>query len=246
MDGTYSKFATVYDALMEDIPYDDYVDILSLAAHTLQGKDILDVGCGTGTLSRKLAMRGSHVTAIDLSSDMLDIAREQAIKESVQIEFLEQSMDCLQLNKQFDLAVIAIDSLNYIVEKEAVMATFHNIYKALKQGGTLIFDVHSTFKTDVIFFESPFTYDDGDIAYLWNTEEGEFEHSVQSHIAFFVKQPNGLYERFDERHYQRTFSIQSYIEMLTTVGFTLERVFADWEDEAPEEESERIFFQVRK
>ena len=73
----------------------------------------------------------------------------------------------------YDAAVIAIDSLNYLLEREEVVSTFHQIHASLSVGGTLIFDVHSTFKTDVIFMEGPFTFDNDRIAYIWETEEGE-------------------------------------------------------------------------
>jgi len=83
-------------------------------------------------------------------------------------------------------------------------------------------------------------------AYIWETEEGEQPHSVDSELAFFIQQENGLYSRFDEVHSQRTFEVHDYVEMLMEAGFSVERIFADWEDEPPHEESERIFFQVRK
>lgn len=246
MSSTYAKFATVYDDLMIDIPYDQYVDIVELAVGELKDKSVLDIGCGTGVLSIKFAERGSRVTGVDISGDMLQVARETAVEQGESIEFIEQSMDQLTVNKKYDVAVIAIDSLNYVIEEEAVKATFSRVYEALNVGGVFIFDVHSLFKMDVIFLESPFTYDDGTISYMWHTEEGKHEHSIESHITFFVKQENNCYERFDEQHYQRSFAVRTYIEWLSEVGFTIERIFSDWEDEAPTRESERVFFQVRK
>lgn len=246
MSSHYAKFSTVYNELMKDIPYDAYVDLLALAAGDLPGKKILDIGCGTGILSKKLAKRGGEVTAIDLSADMLEVAKNSAAALGLPITWAQQPMQALTGHKDFDIAVISIDSLNYVTEKTDVQKTFTGIYESLRPGGVLLFDVHSTFKTDVIFMESPFVYDDGLISYIWQTEPGDFPHSVYSELAFFVKKENGDYERFDEVHLQRTFPIHDYIEMLGETGFQVERIFADWEDEAPEEESERIFFQVRK
>ncbi len=107
----------------------------------------------------------------------------------------------------FDVAIITIDSLNYVIEEEAVLQTFRNIYNSLAVGGVLLFDVHSTFKMDVIFMESPFTFDNKRISYIWNTEVGDEPHSVYSELAFFIRTENDLYKRFDEVHYQRTFSV---------------------------------------
>lgn len=246
MSSHYAKFSTVYDELMMDIPYDTYVDLIELAAGELPGKKILDIGCGTGLLSAKLAKRGGEVTAVDLSADMLEVAKARANALQLPIEFMEQPMQQLTGHADIDVAVISIDSLNYVTETAEVKETFKRIYASLRPGGVLLFDVHSTFKTDVIFMESPFVYDDEKIAYIWQTEPGDAPHSVYSELAFFVKKETGDYERFDEVHVQRTFPIHDYIEMLTATGFQIERIFADWEDEAPEEESERVFFQVRK
>lgn len=246
MSSHYAKFSTVYDELMMDIPYDTYVDLIELAAGELPGKKILDIGCGTGLLSAKLAKRGGKVTAVDLSAEMLEVAKARANALQLPIEFMEQPMQQLTGHADIDVAVISIDSLNYVTETAEVKETFKRIYASLRPGGVLLFDVHSTFKTDVIFMESPFVYDDEKIAYIWQTEPGDAPHSVYSELAFFVKKETGDYERFDEVHVQRTFPIHDYIEMLTDAGFQIERIFADWEDEAPEEESERVFFQVRK
>jgi len=242
----YAKFAAVYDELMIDIPYDRYVDLIELAAGGIEHKKILDIGCGTGLLSAKLAKRGGKVTAVDLSADMLQVAAKRAESLHLPIEFINQPMQELSGHRDMDIAVISIDSLNYVTKQVEVQQTFEHIYDALRAGGVLLFDVHSTFKTDVIFMESPFVYDDERIAYIWQTEPGEDPHTVYSTLAFFVRTDDAQYERFDEVHLQRTFPVYEYVQMLQEAGFTIERIFADWEDEAPEEESERIFFQVRK
>ena len=243
---SYTEFALIYDELMTDIPYDTYVDLISLAAGGIKGKKIIDVGCGTGLLAVKLAKAGALVTGVDLSRDMLNIAEKRANDLSLKIDFLEKPMQEIEGQEQYDAAVIAIDSLNYLPDRKSVLNTFIGIHSVLKSGGMLMFDVHSTFKTDVIFMEGPFTYDNDRISYIWNTEEGDEEHSVLSELSFFVKEESGLYRRFNERHVQKTFHVFEYVDLLQKGGFTIERIFADWEDEPPHEESERIFFQVRK
>lgn len=246
MNDSYTHFASVYDELMDDIPYDQYVDLAEEAMGPLQGKRLLDIGCGTGLLSVKFAKKGAAVTGLDLSADMLAVASERASSLNLEISFIEQPMEKMDIPGTFDGAVIAIDSLNYVKEKEDVAQTFRKIYDLLAVGGVLLFDVHSTYKTDDVFMEAPFVFDNGRIAYIWQTEEGHEEHSVYSELAFFVRNESGMYRRFDEVHYQRTFDTYTYVEMLNEAGFTIERIFADWEDEPPHEESERIFFQVRK
>ncbi|MCM3756939.1 methyltransferase domain-containing protein [Sporosarcina aquimarina] len=242
----YAQFASVYDELMLDIPYPAYVDLVDTALHGLSGKKILDVACGTGFLSVLLAEKGADVTGIDLSEEMLAVAASRANERFPSMEFSQQAMQHLNVPGQYDAAVIPIDSLNYLEDELEVSQTFKGIHDALLPGGLLLFDVHSTFKTDELFMESPFTYVSNTISYIWETEEGEEPHSVHSNLAFFVREEDGRYTRFDEVHYQRTFPIMKYVELLEQTGFSVERIFADWSDEAPAVESERIFFQVRK
>lgn len=245
MTESYHQFAYIYDALMtEDIPYDAYIHLIEEAIGPVAGQQILDVGCGTGILSLKLAQLGAQVIGVDLSGSMLQIAKERAEAFQQDIRFIEQPMEQLNGVSNADFAVISIDSLNYVMNEFDVNQTFIHLYNALRPGGKLLFDVHSTFKTDVIFMESPFVYDDEDIAYIWHTDEGDTPHTVHSHLSFFVKNEDDTYDRFEEEHVQRTFPISTYVQMLEKAGFQIERIFADWEDQAPEEESERIFFQV--
>ncbi|PID23831.1 class I SAM-dependent methyltransferase [Sporosarcina sp. P7] len=246
MSSSYSAFASIYDELMNDIPYDAYVELLDLASAGVFGKKVLDIGCGTGVLSAKLAKKGAYVTGIDLSAEMLEVASHRAQSLSLDVQFIEQPMQRLEVEDTFDAAIISIDSLNYVIQQQDVVETFRRIYGALATGGVLLFDVHSLYKMDEIFLEGPFVYDNRRIAYIWQTTPGEENHSIYSELAFFVKQEDDSYQRFDEVHMQRTFAVPEYVRMLEEVGFRIERVFADWEDEAPEEESERIFFQVRK
>ncbi|PIC65448.1 SAM-dependent methyltransferase [Sporosarcina sp. P13] len=246
MSSSYQEFAHIYDELMNDIPYDAYVELLDLASAGVIGKKVLDIGCGTGLLSAMLAKQGAHVTGIDLSANMLEVAANRAKSLGLAIDFKEQPMQRLEVDGMYDAAIISIDSLNYVINQADVEETFRRVYKALSKGGVLLFDVHSLFKMDEIFLEGPFVFDNRRITYVWQTVPGEMEHSIYSELAFFVRQENGLYRRFDEVHTQRSFAVTEYIEMLNAAGFQIERIFADWEDEPPEEESERIFFQVRK
>ncbi|WP_153722278.1 class I SAM-dependent DNA methyltransferase [Sporosarcina cascadiensis] len=246
MSSSYTEFAHIYDELMNDIPYDAYIELLDLASAGVSGKKVLDIGCGTGLLSAMLAKRGAYVTGVDLSCDMLEVAAHRAGSLGLAIQFKEQPMQQLDVEGKFDAAVISIDSLNYVISQKDVEETFNRVYQALVKDGVLLFDVHSLYKMDEIFLEGPFVYDNGGIAYIWETSPGDHEHSVYSELAFFMRQENGSFIRFDEVHMQRSFSIPDYVRMIEEAGFHIERIFADWEDEPPTEESERIFFQVRK
>ncbi|ANU12872.1 Methyltransferase [Planococcus halocryophilus Or1] len=238
----YGKFAAVYDGLMEDIPYEEYVEWV--ASHVASGK-LLDVACGTGTLSHLFAEMGYDVTASDLSEDMLTVANQRFQKANQAIPVLQLSMDNLEGLTGFDIVTIAIDSLNYLQSEEQVQQTFKEIYDALNPGGHFFFDVHSVFKVDTVFMDSPFVYDAEEIAYIWHTEPGQASHSVIHDMTFFVRQ-NDLFERFEETHEQRTFPIEIYTKWLEAAGFSVESVTADFTSQSPDDESERVFFHAKK
>ncbi|WP_341299847.1 class I SAM-dependent methyltransferase [Lysinibacillus sp. FSL H8-0500] len=244
---SYERFAYVYDELQVDIPYDRYVDWVVQNAPSNQYPTLLDIGCGTGVLSMLLAQAGYQVSGIDLSEEMLSIAAERFADAGYPAPLYCMSMDELEGFEALDVVTIAIDSLNYIVEEQAVYATLERIYHALRDGGQLFFDVHSLFKMSAIFLEGPFTYDDGDISYIWHTEPGDYEHSIIHQMTFYVRESTSdLYERFDEEHMQRTFSIEQYMTWLRAIGFSDVEVTADFHEEAPKDNSERIFIHAVK
>lgn len=243
----YGRFAEVYDTLMQDVPYQLYVEWVETFAPHKTYPSLLDIGCGTGTLTLMFHNVGYKVSGIDLSESMLTIANQRLQEANAQIPLFEMSMDELEGFSNMDVIVIPIDAINYLREEESVKETFRRVYSSLREGGQLFFDVHSLYKMNELFLQSPFTYDDGQIVYIWHTEEGEVEHSVYHDITFFVSDENGhMYERFDEEHYQRTFPHEIYHQWLKEIGFSNVYVTADWEDTPPSSNSERIFIRAVK
>ncbi len=243
---SYGRFAEVYDQLMQDIPYDEYVNWVIKNAPSAQNLRLLDIGCGTGVMLEKFIAQGYEVAGLDLSEEMLMMANERLANSGKHVLLVCQSMDELEGFEDLDVITIPIDSLNYLPEQSQVEATFKGIFEALKPGGHLFFDVHSLFKMDEIFMDSPFTYDDDEITYIWDTEAGEHQHSVHHDMTFFVQEEGTHFERFEEYHFQRTFPIQQYLTMLAAAGFEEVNVTADFSENAPELDSQRIFFHAVK
>ncbi|WP_226656791.1 class I SAM-dependent DNA methyltransferase [Pseudalkalibacillus hwajinpoensis] len=240
---SYERFSYVYDRLMEEAPYGEWVDLVQKEAAT--GK-VLDLGSGTGECSIQLAKVGFEVTAVDLSEHMLSVAQDKAIQAKLPIKFLQQDMRELDTGEMYDVATIFCDSLNYVTDLEGVQNTLAKVYQHLKPGGVLLFDVHSLYKIQSLFVGNTFSSSEDDISYIWNSFAGEEEGAVEHELSFFVENEEGLYERFDEVHYQRTFSIEEYKKWLSEAGFDTISVTADFTSHPPNPTSERLFFRAVK
>lgn len=215
----YQKFATIYDRLMEDIPYENYLAWVTHETSGVATKSVMELGCGTGTLAIGFAHLGAHVTGLDLSAEMIHQAQEKAKEEQVDVHFTVGSMTDFTVEQPQDIIIIPIDSLNYLEESEEVISTFAAIHRALKPEGHLFFDVHTPKKIEA-YLDGPFIYEDEEVAYLWSTEAGEVPHSVYHDITFFVAADDERYDRFEEHHYQRTFPVDTYMSLLKDAGFS--------------------------
>ncbi len=246
---SYERFAYVYDELMKDAPYTKWLIQLTakLEKYDVQGKRLLDLACGTGEITVELAKHGFDVSGVDLSDEMLLIAQEKAANLGLSIPFYQQNMAELEALGQFDCVTIFCDSLNYLQSENDVVATFQRVYDHLNPSGLFMFDVHSIYKMENIFTNHTFAVNDEEVSYIWNCFPGEEPYSVEHDLSFFVKDDKtGLYDRFDEFHYQRTYTIAQYTEWLQQADFEVLEVLADLEDEPVKAETERILFVVRK
>ncbi|KPL58634.1 class I SAM-dependent DNA methyltransferase [Rossellomorea vietnamensis] len=246
---SYERFAYVYDYLMQDVPYDGWLEYVNRQAerYSIQGKRLLDIACGTGELSLRLARDGYDVTGVDLSQDMLTIAQEKASAQDVHIQLFQQDMSRLDSLGEYDIITIFCDSLNYLEDESDVENTFKKVYDHLTQEGLFLFDVHSIYKMTQIFMNQTFTLTDDHVSYIWGCFPGEVPNSVEHELTFFVEDvETGQYERVEELHKQRTYPILMVKEWLETTGFDVLNINADFTEESPSDQSERIFFACKK
>ncbi|SER79899.1 class I SAM-dependent DNA methyltransferase [Salisediminibacterium halotolerans] len=237
-------FALLYDRLMADAPYKEWE---KLAVQKIpQNGSVLDLGCGTGTLTIYLALSGYNVTGLDLSGDMLAVAQKKAQDERAPVTFVQQDMRELTGFNRLDGVTLFCDGLNYLTDEADVCEVFRRVYDSLTEGGVFVFDVHSPYKMTDVFADGLFGENGEDISYLWFCEQGEKPLSVEHTLTFFVRAFDGRYERVDHELTQRTFLIDDYRKWLEDCGFTDVDISADFGREKPDEASDRIFFSAVK
>ncbi|MCJ7841810.1 class I SAM-dependent methyltransferase [Lederbergia sp. NSJ-179] len=245
----YGRFAQVYDSLMSDVPYKKWMEFAdhTKQVHHVNGKRILELACGTGELSILLAQNGYNVTGVDLSPDMLMVAREKAEQAGINLELYEQDMSNLEGLGTFDIVTIFCDSLNYVPTPDQVRQTFQRAYAHLENKGLFLFDVHSAYKIENIFMNQTFSYVGEEISYIWDCYPEDTPYTVEHDLTFFLKDDQtGQYDRFEESHVQRTYLLEDYTNWLNETGFTILSVTADFTEKKPDEQSERIFFACQK
>jgi len=242
---SYKEFAKIYDELInEDI---DYVQISNRILEICNEQKIsfdnyLDLACGTGNVTAKLANNFKESIASDLSEDMLIEAKDKLKKEKVKCKLLCSDMTNFNINKQFDLITSVLDASNYIIEDEDFYDYFISVKNHLKKDGLFIFDINSYYKLSEVLGNNIYTYNEEKIFYSW---ENVFEDDiVNMYLTFFVKKGD-LYERFEEEHRERAYT-ETYIEsLLDAIGLSLVAKYDGYTKNKVKEDSERIVYVVK-
>ncbi|MFC4811302.1 class I SAM-dependent DNA methyltransferase [Paenibacillus sp. GCM10023250] len=245
----YTQFASVYDRLMADMPYPRWLAFAD-ACWRRYGKPstVVDLGCGTGSIALPLARAGYTVYGIDLSSDMLAIARckqDEAAGSGTTV-WLRQDMTEWDIGRPADSVVSFCDCLNYLTEDDDVLDAFQATYRGLKPGGVFLFDVHAPRTLARYAEEQPFVLDEPDIAYIWTSELDEDRMEIEHRLTIFAERSGGAYARIEEVHVQRAYDAEWLREALLATGFSRVDVYADFELEPPDSDTERLFFAAVK
>ena len=260
----YRDFAYVYDELMADMPYHKWLDFaLKVLRQQKDCKKVADLGCGTGSLTIPLAEAGYQMYGIDLSADMLALAKQKAqaavnfakasetdvVKQSAcleNIQWVEQDMAEWQVNEAVDAVISFCDSINYLIDEDEVLAMFHQTYAALQDNGVFMFDCHPITRFEQYAAEQPFTYDEEAVAYIWHCDYDEHEHIIEHQLTIFKQEEDGKYTRFTEIHTQRAYTAHWLHAALTEAGFQEIQIYGDFSFNEANEATERLFFVARK
>lgn len=242
----YGEFAKIYDELInEDINYDEMVDcILRICnENNIEFNDYLDIACGTGNVTVRIAKHFKNIYGVDLSEDMLREAFDKLKSERIKGKIICQDMSELSLNRKFDLITSVLDSTNYVTDIEGLKNYFKGVYEHLKDDGLFIFDVNSYYKLSEILGNNIYTYSEEDVFYTW---ENVFEDDLLSmFLTFFVKKGE-LYERFEEGHLERAYKESQLESILEELDFKVINKFDGYSNDNVQANSERIVYVVKK
>lgn len=267
----YTGFAQVYDTFMDDTPYEEwcaylvellekYRDCGAVAATEENDRcvieeklrqernTILDLGCGTGTLTELLARRGYDMIGIDNAADMLEIALDKRTASGLDILYLQQDMRDFELYGTVGAVVSVCDSINYLLEEEDVVQTFRLVNNYLYPGGLFIFDFNTVYKYQEVIGDVTIAENREACSFIWDNYYHEAEEVNEYDLTIFVREDGqtDTYRRFQETHYQRGYRLEQMKEYLGQAGLAfVEAVDADTHG-AVTGTSERIYVVARE
>ena len=243
---SYKALASSYDRLTNDVDYrsvvDFYFEILRREGVTV--RTAADLACGTGSVTALLAKKGIPVVGVDLSEDMLTQAQQKTQHLNPRPVFLHQNLARLYLPRGVDLAVCALDSLDYITEPKNCREAIRRVYRALNPGGIFIFDVNTPEKLRAMDGQV-FLDEDDDVYCVWR---GEFDRqtNICSYGMDLFQRQGKLWSRSFEEHREYAYSAETLVDYLKQAGFTKIAVYGDCRMAPPEAGEQRIYIKARK
>lgn len=246
----YTSFAQVYDLFMDNVPYEEWCRYLTglLKEYGIEDGLVLDLGCGTGSLTEALAAAGYDMIGVDGSEDMLEIAMEKKAASGLDILYLLQDMREFELYGTVRAVVSSCDCLNYILDEQELTQVFKLVNNYLDPGGIFIFDLNTPYKYRELLGENTFAENRPEGGFIWenffDAETGINEYD----LTLFIREPGEkeLFRRFEETHYQRAYSLETVRKALAEAGMEFVAAYEEGGRKAPQEDSQRIFVVARE
>ena len=242
----YTSFASVYDTFMDNVPYEEwggYIHSL-LCRYGVKDGLVLDLGCGTGTMTEILAGYGYDMIGVDNSGDMLELAMEKRLASGHDILYLLQDMREFELYGTVRAVVSVCDSVNYITEPEELAEVFRLVNNYLDPGGIFLFDFNTEYKYREVMGDCTIAEDRGDCSFIWDNCYYEEEKINEYDLTLFIREgsdDNGaLYRKYRETHFQRGYTLEEIRELLSSAGLVFQAAYDMDTGEAAWEKSERI------
>ena len=246
----YTSFAEVYDQFMDNVPYREWADFLQeiLQKEGINDGLVLDLGCGTGSMTEELAGRGYDMIGVDNSEDMLEIAMEKRQESGHDILYLLQDMQEFELYGPVRAVVSVCDSVNYVTEKEELEQVFRLVNNYLDPGGIFVFDFNTEYKYREVLGDRTIAENREDSSFIWDNYYYEEEHMNEYELTLFIQEADQkeLYHKYQETHFQRAYTLEEIRELLEKSGLRFVAAYEDYTKEAPGKGSERICVVARE
>ncbi len=244
----YDRFASVYDQLTGNVGYAQRADYLFMLLKNegITAGTLLDLACGTGSLSVELCKKGFEVIGVDGSFEMLSVAREKCAPYGDKILLLCQDMTQLDLFGTIDCVVCSLDSINHLTEEADVYEAFRLVSLFMNQGGIFVFDVNTVHKHKNVLGDNTFIYEEDDVFCVWQNTYYEEDDSVEIYLDIFTQNNDSTYCRSQEAFTERAYSDEMLTDMLEMAGFCVQGRFAELTTEAPAEDAERVYYVCKK
>ena len=258
---TYQDFAGVYDELMDNVPYEDWGERLDaliqkygVSVPERDSEDILaseknlvvDLGCGTGTLTELMYQKGYDMIGVDISESMLNIAMVKKEKSGSEILYLLQDMRELELYSTVGTVYSVCDSINYILEEEELLAVFSLVNNYLFPGGIFIFDFNTAYKYREIIGNTTIAENREDCSFIWENFYDPEEEINEYDLTVFVREEDERFRKFTETHFQRGYTVEQMTELVERAGMTVVEMMDADTGEVVTDTSERVYVVARE
>ncbi len=244
----YSVFARYYDELTANIDYvrrgEYFHEIIKKFKETKENI-LLDLACGTGSISEVMARLGYDVIGVDNSDEMLGMAIEKKFESGLNIQYLCQDMRKLDMFGTVDVIICALDSINHLANLNDVRKVFEGAAFFCEMNGLFIFDVNTLYKHRKILSNNTFTYETDSVYCIWENTLNAETDEVRMNLEFFEREENGLYSRSGESFSEKAYSEESIERLLEESGFEVLAKYGDDTFEPPAETSQRIIYAAR-
>lgn len=240
----YTNFAEVYDTFMDNVPYEEWADYLQdiLKEYKIEDGLVLELGCGTGSMTELLTGRGFDMIGVDNSADMLELAMEKRTKSGHDILYLLQDMREFELYGTVRAIVSVCDCINYVTEEEELEQVFRLVNNYLDPQGIFVFDFNTEYKYKQILGDRVIAEAREDCSFIWDNYYDEEEEINEYELTLFVQEgkEQDLYRRYQEVHYQKAYTLSQIKMYLEKAGLKFVKAYDAYTKDRPLSDSERI------
>ena len=244
----YEDFALVYDRFMDETPYEEWCQFVvgRLKQDQITDGILLDLGCGTGSMTELLAKQGYDMIGVDLSDSMLDIAMEKRAQSGHNILYLQQDMREFELYGTVRAVICLCDSLNYLLEEDDLLTTFKLVNNYLDPNGLFIFDFNTVYKYETVIGDSTIAENREDCSFIWENYYDPEEEINEYDLTIFVQEEGDTFRRFTETHLQRGYTAEQMRKLVEQAGLKILEIMDSDTGEAATETSERVYIVAKE